>query len=200
MRSRGGATGVAAAAGGVLWAVHAAVLAARPTGCVAEGCAAAGGQRETDDLAVGIVVNGVLVGDSPLWWLHETDSLGRFLPVLGGLAAGIAVLRRSMLPKWIGAVLIVTALLSLGFNAQNHRVLLTLPFGLAWVAAGYQASGHCASGALPDLASPGTPLRCSGGQATLLDEGLPHPDRQAYGRGARMESTSGGDGHGSTRW
>ena len=87
-------------------------------------------------MAIGLVVNAALVGDSPLWWLHDSDSLGRFLPVAGGLAAGVGALRGGRLPSWAGVTLVATALLSLGFNAQDDRVLLPLPLGLAWAATG----------------------------------------------------------------
>jgi hypothetical protein len=44
-------------------------------------------------LAAGIAVNATLPGDSPLWWLHDTDSLGRLLPVAGALLTGVGVRR-----------------------------------------------------------------------------------------------------------
>lgn len=87
-------------------------------------------------LALGLVVNASL-HDSPLWWLHDSDTLGRFLPVLGGLLAGMGVLRGRVLPRWAGLALLAGAALSFGFNVQNARVLLVLPLGLAWVGFGY---------------------------------------------------------------
>lgn len=88
-------------------------------------------------LAIGIVINVALVGDSPLWWLHDSDSLGQFLPVGGALVAGVGVWRGRLLRPWAGLLLILGALVSLGFNAQNERVLLVVPLGLAWAALGY---------------------------------------------------------------
>ena len=90
-------------------------------------------------LAAGVVINAAIVGDSPLWWLHDSDSLGRFLPVVGSALAGVAVVRARALRAWAGAALIIGSVLTLGFNAQNARVLLTIPLGLAWVATGVEA-------------------------------------------------------------
>jgi hypothetical protein len=87
-------------------------------------------------LAVGIAVNAALPGDSPLWWLHDTDSLGRLLPVVGALLTGVGGLRTGGPLRWPGAALIVAALVSLPFNAQDDRVLLSLPLGVAWLALG----------------------------------------------------------------
>ena len=48
-------------------------------------------------LAAGLVVNAVITGDSPLWWLHDSDSLGRVLPVAGSGLVGIGLLRSRLL-------------------------------------------------------------------------------------------------------
>ena len=87
-------------------------------------------------LAVGIMVNAT-GHDSPLWWLHDSDALGRFLPVLGGVLTGAGLLRGRILPRWAGLALVAGAIFSFGFNVQNARVLLVLPLGLAWVAFAY---------------------------------------------------------------
>jgi len=100
------------------------------TGLVLSGAAA---------LSLGLVINAALPGDSPLWWLHDSDSLGRFLPVLGSFAAGTAALRGHWLGRWQGVVLVVTALVSSGFNAQTDRILFTVPLGVAWTAVGVRA-------------------------------------------------------------
>lgn len=57
--------------------------------------------------------------------------------VIGFLLAGVAVLRANVLPRWAAWLLIVGALALLGLNDQNARVLMTIPFGAAWVAVGY---------------------------------------------------------------
>jgi len=80
-------------------------------------------------LAAGIAENAALPGDSPLSWLHDTDSLGRLLPVVGALLGGVGGLRADGPSRWSGSTLIVAALVSLPFNAQDDRVLLSVPWG-----------------------------------------------------------------------
>ena len=87
-------------------------------------------------LAAGIAVNAALPGDSPLWWLHDTDSLGRLVPVAGALLTGVGGRRAGGPLRWSGSALIAAALVSLPFNAQDDRVLLSVPLGLAWLALG----------------------------------------------------------------
>jgi hypothetical protein len=87
-------------------------------------------------LAAGIAVNAVLTGDSPLWWLHDSDSLGRLVPVAGAVLAGVGGLRAGGPLRWSGSALIVAALVSLLFNVQDERVLLSVPLGVAWLAFG----------------------------------------------------------------
>lgn len=87
-------------------------------------------------LLLGLVVNALLTGDSPLWWLHDSDSLGRFLPTFGSLAAGIAAIRGHWLARWHGVLLALSVIVSLGFNAQTDRILLTVPLGVAWTLIG----------------------------------------------------------------
>jgi hypothetical protein len=57
--------------------------------------------------------------------------------VVGFVLVGIAVLRAGVLPRWVAVLIIVGALSMLGANEQTARVLLTIPFGLAWVGLGY---------------------------------------------------------------
>lgn len=87
-------------------------------------------------LCLGVVINALLTGDSPLWWLHDSDSLGRFLPTFGSLAAGIAAIRGHWFERWHGASLVLSVIVSLGFNAQTDRILLTVPLGVAWTLIG----------------------------------------------------------------
>ena len=49
---------------------------------------------------------------------------------------GVAILRAGVLPRWAAALLIIGAVALLGMNEQNTQVLLTIPFGVAWVAIG----------------------------------------------------------------
>ena len=87
-------------------------------------------------LLLGLGVNAELDGDSPLWWLHDTDSLGRLVPVAGSFLVGLALLRERAGPLLLGAALAVGALVSLPFNAQDGRVLLNVPLGMAWALLG----------------------------------------------------------------
>ncbi|MDP9380876.1 MAG: hypothetical protein M3Q29_12145 [Chloroflexota bacterium] len=54
---------------------------------------------------------------------------------VGFLLFGISLLR--VLPRWAGVLLVLGALAMLGVNDQNERVLLAIPFGIAWMAVGY---------------------------------------------------------------
>lgn len=86
-------------------------------------------------LVVGLFMNASSPAGSPLWWLHDSDTLGRILPVAGTMAAGVSM---ATIPgaRWLAFLLIGSALLGLGFNAQDERTLLSIPVGLAWVAYG----------------------------------------------------------------
>lgn len=55
---------------------------------------------------------------------------------LGVLLIGGAVLRSPVLPRWTGAVLMVSAALLVLSNEQTTAVLLAVPFGLSWAAMG----------------------------------------------------------------
>lgn len=87
-------------------------------------------------LSLGLIINAALPGDSPLWWLHDSDSMGRLLPVLGSVVAGFAAWRGQWLGRWQGVLLILCAVASFAFNAQSDRILFTLPLGAAWAVVG----------------------------------------------------------------
>ena len=57
--------------------------------------------------------------------------------VIGFLLVGIAIMRAGVLPRWAGVLLVLGSLALVGANEQTALVLLMLPFGLAWAAAGY---------------------------------------------------------------
>jgi hypothetical protein len=57
--------------------------------------------------------------------------------ILGMLLLGIAILRAAVLPAWAVVLLIIGTLALLGFNDQNARALMAVPFGIAWLAVGY---------------------------------------------------------------
>lgn len=105
-------------------------------------------------LVVGLGVNAVAAGDSPLWWLHDSDSLGRLLPVAGSMLTGIGMLRMRGPATWAGVALVVAALVAVPFNAQDERVLLDVPLGLAWLSWGWSSATRAgASG--PEPVDPG---------------------------------------------
>jgi uncharacterized membrane protein len=54
---------------------------------------------------------------------------------VGVFVVGIAVLR--LMPRWVGASLVVGALAIVVANDQDVRVLLYIPFGLAWMVVGW---------------------------------------------------------------
>ena len=74
-------------------------------------------------------------GDFPLMPYFVVPGL--LAAVVGLLLAGIAILRSGVLPRWVAVLGIVGALAMLGANEQTARVLLMIPFGVAWVAVGY---------------------------------------------------------------
>lgn len=57
--------------------------------------------------------------------------------VIGFLLSGIAILRTGVLPRWAAALLITATMVMLGVNEQNKRILMAIPFGIAWIAVGY---------------------------------------------------------------
>ena len=56
--------------------------------------------------------------------------------IMGFLLLGIALLRSRVVPRWAGGLLLLSALVLLGFNDQDVRVLLAVPLGLSWVVVG----------------------------------------------------------------
>ena len=61
---------------------------------------------------------------------------GVVLLAIALVSLGVLVLGADLLPRAVAAALIVTALLLPWANEQTSRILLAVPFGLAWVAAG----------------------------------------------------------------
>ncbi len=85
---------------------------------------------------LGLLMNAVTTGGSPLWWLHDSDSLARALPVFGSIAAGLAALLGRWLRPWLGILLTLASVTCVGFNAQTDQVLSAVPLGVAWVVVG----------------------------------------------------------------
>jgi hypothetical protein len=89
-------------------------------------------------VAIGLIIIGVVVlntWDSPLVPVFVIS--GGLALAIGFLLIGLAVLRARVLPWWAGTLLVVGTLVMLGFNDQNWRALLVIPFGVAWVVVGY---------------------------------------------------------------
>jgi len=67
----------------------------------------------------------------------QTRPLPGLLAVAIGLAlVGWTVLRSSVVPTWTGIGLLAGVLVLAGVGEQNSRVLLALPFGIAWLTTG----------------------------------------------------------------
>ncbi len=81
----------------------------------------------------------------PFMWL--------LIPVVGTFVVGLYSVKASHLPRWSSLLLIAGTLLLPFFNALNARVWLALPFGIAWIAAGFlisrQEPRHLAPTAIP---------------------------------------------------
>lgn len=81
------------------------------------------------------VTGAITDGMSPLMPVFVVPGL---LAVIAGLLLlGVAVLRTRVLPLWVDLLLIVSLLAMVGFNDQNWRALMAVPFGVAWVVVGY---------------------------------------------------------------
>ncbi len=74
-------------------------------------------------------------GDFPL--MPHFVVPGLLALVVGFVLVGVAVLRAGVLPRWVAVLIVVGALAMLVANEQTARVLLMIPFGVAWVAVGY---------------------------------------------------------------
>jgi hypothetical protein len=74
-------------------------------------------------------------GDFPL--MPHFVIPGLLALVVGFVLVGIAILRAGVLPRWVAVLIIVGALAMLAAKEQTARVLLMIPFGVAWVAVGY---------------------------------------------------------------
>ncbi len=73
-------------------------------------------------------------GDFPLMPFFVFQGL--LALIMGFLLLGSALLRARMVPRWAGVLLLLSALVLLGYNDQDVRVLLAVPLGLSWVVVG----------------------------------------------------------------
>ena len=134
-----GADGLLLAAGLLLLVVSVLVLtlALRARGQLGRAGRAAGWALLTSVvlLAAGWVVNQVSPDTGE--WATPFFVVPAFLAiVVGMLAVAVAVVRARVLPVWSIALLVASLVVLLFFNDENGRVLLAVPFALAWVAAG----------------------------------------------------------------
>ena len=148
-------TGAGAVVAGVSWAVAAVLHSMQPEGCVGQGCLSGGPMRgSTPTTDVVFVLAGIM------------------LVVLGLVVLAVVVWRSRVLPRGLVVAVLLTALLLPLANEQTRLVLLAVPFGLAWAAAGVWL-----------LASGGRPA--SSGAATLgpgATGAEPHTSTQATHR------------------
>ena len=91
--------------------------------------------------ALGLTSLATGTGLSAVWDGDFTWMPAFVVPGVAALVAGIAlvawtVLRSGVVPAWAGIGLLVGAALLLGANEQTASVLLAVPFGVAWLAAG----------------------------------------------------------------
>jgi hypothetical protein len=61
---------------------------------------------------------------------------GILLTAVGLVLVAVLVLRARVVPTWLGVLLVGTALLLPFTNDQTSRILLAVPFGLAWLTLG----------------------------------------------------------------
>jgi hypothetical protein len=92
-------------------------------------------------LGLGVLVSGFLIqalffaGDFPYMPLVVLP--GGLAMLVGLLILGVVILRADILPRWSAVLLVLGTLAMLGFNDQDSRVLLAIPFGVAWMGVGY---------------------------------------------------------------
>jgi hypothetical protein len=83
-------------------------------------------------LGIGLAINRGSSYGNPLWWLVDSDTLGRFVPLIATGIAGVAVLRSPVPRAWVAYLLLAAFVIGLPFNIQDWRVLLNLPMAAAW--------------------------------------------------------------------
>jgi hypothetical protein len=85
-------------------------------------------------LAAGITQS--VVGPS-FRWMPYLVAPGMLAVAMGFLLVGVALLRARVVPGWVGALLVLGSVATLGSNEQTSLVLLLVPVGVAWMAVGY---------------------------------------------------------------
>jgi hypothetical protein len=177
--------GAAAVAGGALWIVFAVLAAGLPEGCVGDACRLSS-HRELGDLGLlllagaGLVLVGyaglrpplasrvaVIAGVALIAAGATSEELWTplVLPGIVACVAGFALAGMRLAPRWIGVFVVAGSLGLLAANDQDARVLLLIPFAVAWMAAGVAVArpyagtdaGERDLRAAPAAAGPGRP-------------------------------------------
>ena len=90
-------------------------------------------------LVLGMGLNAI----SEVFW--ALVPLGGLALVIGLALVGIAALRMEVLPRWAAVLLVIGSMGMLVVNNQNAQALMAIPFGIGWVAVGYELwSGRAA--------------------------------------------------------
>lgn len=158
---------LSAVIGGALCIAFAALAAGRPAGCVGDACVlqahrdlgglnalivagaalllvalatqARGASRYAVAGGAAVILAGIAVGN---WYVLVA---GVAACVIGSILLGIAAVRGG--DRWPGALLVAGSLAAFAVNDQDDRVLLLIPFALAWIAYGvgsrsYRSRAH----------------------------------------------------------
>lgn len=66
--------------------------------------------------------------------------------LVGSAILGVVSFRTGVVPRWMAGLLVLGCVVFLGINDTDVRVLLALPYALAWVAIGYRLVDDANSG------------------------------------------------------
>lgn len=86
-------------------------------------------------ILLGLLTQTLLFGDDSPYMPYFVIP-GLLALVVGLLLVGVGVLRTGILPRWASIALVVGTAFMLGFNDQDARAWLAVPFGLAWILVG----------------------------------------------------------------
>ena len=80
------------------------------------------------------VASGAVFDWDSAWYVFVVP--GMAASVIGFALAGVAILRAGVAPRWAGLLLVATSLALFAANDQDARVLMLIPFGVAWILVG----------------------------------------------------------------
>jgi hypothetical protein len=88
--------------------------------------------------SLALILAGVVTGAV---WEWEGSWMALVVPgmvawVVGFALTGLTILRAEVAPRWVGALLVAGSLALFAANDQDARVLMVIPFGVAWIAVG----------------------------------------------------------------